>query len=858
MAEIVSETNIVHATDILFVSGKGSCRHAAQVIWQNIVRDVVGDDPYSVKASRRKELTGEAFTRLNEQLPDYRILVEHDKEKKLLQVVKGYDKLESSIWNRLKQKKYNDIDKLKKEEEKKMLKMMKKDSMYLDFVRFRKWKFSREDRKAVLAIPDERVEMFEEYFEFRKWENVKQFELLKEVDVNKSNETKEDTELIQSSKKKKRRSKRKHSKSPSPNDNNDNDDGALHDNSMNVPKIPTRKSRTLTIDYLEESDDDTNKDDIISVYTSKRDNDIEDEDVMQKSSNADEDDNDDNNIDDEDVMPKSSNADEDDKDDNDIEDEDVMPKSSNTDEDDKDDNKINKSITSFESATSENRINVSEGVSNSKVIVLEDNLTLETGAWGLVIGSGKPNIDEEKDEEDEQKTEIDEDDTDEDDESKNQELLKSSRKQSCPKKLNVPSNSWVDKQNRQRAIAIANNTQQLTFKNSHLFPTERDAFGMKIMNSPYCLKENESTLPVDRTWGYNKLKQMLNLREADVPGDGNCAIAAMLAVINDMKKFDENNKEMPKSNYCVHDKTIMKFRKFISYGYMNMMLNENLSEWGKQETFRYTQLILNDDYPFTNWWTKELEMAYKSDDTKNENLDESFWFETEVHFFTFAYLLKKSVVIFQKDVISTDKGKEKFSNKGKMAYIRYDPTFPHILPCYEFNDLDSNKPVRGTFNIDVENTFFFVHETGKHYDALVHDMKTVKNIKDPIGMNYTPYTKITGEDKFFVSDASFEHTTDLYIKLYEKISNKSKFLLRKPVKSTDKIKTSTDSGTNKDYTSVDNVDNQTGNSTKSKPKRRCTNDDPNKESRKQCKKKKSKRGQKHNHINLRESGDKDP
>ena len=92
----------------------------------------------------------------------------------------------------------------------------------------------------------------------------------------------------------------------------------------------------------------------------------------------------------------------------------------------------------------------------------------------------------------------------------------------------------------------------------------------------------------------------------------------------------------------------------------------------------------------------------------------------------------------------------------------------------------------------------------------------------------------------------------------EKISNKSKFLLRKPVKSTDKIKTSTDSGTNKDYTSVDNVDNQTGNSTKSKPKRRRSNDDPNKESRKQCKKKKSKRGQKHNHINLRESGDKDP
>ena len=57
MAEVVKEKNIVNATDILFLNGKGSSWHAAQVIWQNIARDVVGNDPYSVTADRRHELT---------------------------------------------------------------------------------------------------------------------------------------------------------------------------------------------------------------------------------------------------------------------------------------------------------------------------------------------------------------------------------------------------------------------------------------------------------------------------------------------------------------------------------------------------------------------------------------------------------------------------------------------------------------------------------------------------------------------------------------------------------------------------------------------------------------------------------
>ena len=302
---------------------------------------------------------------------------------------------------------------------------------------------------------------------------------------------------------------------------------------MNLPKRSKRKSTKLTIDYLEESTEETNEDDVISIRSSKEDNNNEDEETMQTSFVID--------------------------------------------EDDKDD-AINKSITSFESA---GLVNLSEGVSNNKVIVLEDNLNLDTNALGVAVGSGKINIEEDADEgdtdeenqnsnekvtkstgmdNDEDKHE-DSDEEYEEEQHNNQETSKSSRKQNCPRKLNVPSNSWVDQQNRERLIAIANNTQELAYKKSHLFPTKIDRFGMEIMTSLYDLGKNESTIHVDRTWNYNKLKSMLNLREANVPGDGNCAIAAMLAVINSMKVLDENKEEKPKFNYCVHNKTIMKFRK---------------------------------------------------------------------------------------------------------------------------------------------------------------------------------------------------------------------------------------------------------------------------------------------------------
>ena len=81
------------------------------------------------------------------------------------------------------------------------------------------------------------------------------------------------------------------------------------------------------------------------------------------------------------------------------------------------------------------------------------------------------------------------------------------------------------------------------------------------------------------------------------------------------------------------------------------------------------------------------------------------------------------------------------------------------------------------FKIDPDNTRFFVHDVGMHYDALVKLRKTQNKIQQK-GKKNPPFTLIDENDQFYVSDQDYNDVMEKYISLCHNITNSDVEILR--------------------------------------------------------------------------------
>ena len=299
----------------------------------------------------------------------------------------------------------------------------------------------------------------------------------------------------------------------------------------------------------------------------------------------------------------------------------------------------------------------------------------------------------------------------------------------------------------------------------------------------------DCNMTIDTSWSITVLKTKLKARLANVPGDGNCAFACILAALN-----DENQ-----TNYNCYDKTVVQCRRFTLTTLMLVLSSDHCYEYINHVGERYTTLMLAAKDPYTTWYNVHKEDSYlpKNDDTL---LEEEAWMESHFLYHVMAMILHKSIVVFTCEKVKQNS--DKYKNVGHYIFIKYDPLNPDYYPVCLINEVDSMKlkSMRNgrkrqgesiSFNIDPENTVVIVHYYNMHYDVLVKDQQTVKNISDgilPKEMKDIPNTIIDEKDELYISPKKYENTKKQYKKMLNDYVFKEQIKMIKTLNCSDKMK----------------------------------------------------------------------
>ena len=162
-------------------------------------------------------------------------------------------------------------------------------------------------------------------------------------------------------------------------------------------------------------------------------------------------------------------------------------------------------------------------------------------------------------------------------------------------------------------------------------------------------------------------------------------------------------------------------------------------------------------------------------------------------------------MVFNASIFTCEKVKQnsdKYKNVGHYIFIKYDPLNPDYYPVCLFNEVDwmKLKTMRNgrkrqgeskSFNIDPENTVVIVHYYNMHYDVLVKDQQTVKNISDgilPKEMKDIPNTIIDEKDELYISPKKYENTKKQYKKMLNDYVFKEQIKMIKTLNCSDKMK----------------------------------------------------------------------
>ena len=296
-------------------------------------------------------------------------------------------------------------------------------------------------------------------------------------------------------------------------------------------------------------------------------------------------------------------------------------------------------------------------------------------------------------------------------------------------------------------------------------------------------------MTIDTSWSITVLKTKLRVRLANVPGDGNCAFACILAALN-----DDNE-----TNYNCYDKTVVQCRRFTMTQLMNVLSSNRCYEYINHVGERYNTLMLAAKDPYRTWYNVHKEDSYlpKNDDNI---LDGEAWMESHFLYHVMAMILHKSIVVFTCEKVNQNS--DKYKNVGHYIFIKYDPLNPDYYPVCQINEVDSmelrsmrnGKKRQGeskSFNIDPENTVVVVHYYNMHYDVLVKYQQTVKNISDgilPQEMKDIPNTIIDEKDHLHISPKLYEVTKKQYKKMLNDYVFKEQIGMIKTPKCSDKMK----------------------------------------------------------------------
>ena len=736
-------------TDIVFGKSQGSRRHAAQKIFHDIIERSVSINSINHTGKRDDNWLKKIQNEIRSKIQNYRFM-EYNRFKNHFILIPR-DKEHNKIWERIKAKKYHLNDRIKKESGVIVTEDGTKiDRMYSDFVNYKRWKMSKTRFEDLSNIPSHDIALFEEYFQYCEWKLMKQY--------NKDKSKLSPNQNHQHMKSKKHLISTKHStvlshkrrdvdQEQDTDDNESQDDNSDEQNKNNKDrKCKKRRTYNEIEEEISVSDDEINVQHNVDGFICNRNNDlgIQSYEQMNLSTKEHEDDSLQSEQDEEGSVEKYEIKDN------------ITPSPGKRNDGSDSSVQITHSQlfldkTGKDAVPMNNNFNNGLGVASIPAINNKHNNMDDVEIDNLSENESLPEEPDQK--EQEQENQQNEEQCDDG-------YSVFSTRKSMPKRLNEY-HDRLQIANEQRKDKLIGACILDRFKRSHLFFKNVHPNGNYVKE--FAPMDKNNNVSIYTSWNLTSFKsKMGRLKEAGVPGDGNCAVASFLACYN-----DEHG-----TNYCVKDDTIGKMRKYFSYGYMVTLLDESIQEWGGEDMsvdkidksqYRFTQLLLNGNKPFTKWYEKEKEKEYAK--MNDEVLDETYWYETECHFVFMSYLLKKSFVIFQKNIGQ----KGQFLKSGTYAYIRYDKRYPHMMPVIVYNGIIGGSSTTKLF-INPKDTYFFVHDTNKHYDALVQSSKTVKNIRETPDSIEQPYDVIKEGDRFFVSDDSFYSVQSDFEKLLDYLS----------------------------------------------------------------------------------------
>ena len=181
---------------------------------------------------------------------------------------------------------------------------------------------------------------------------------------------------------------------------------------------------------------------------------------------------------------------------------------------------------------------------------------------------------------------------------------------------------------------------------------------------------SDHNFEMDSTWTLKRLVKRLGLKQADVNGDGNCLVGAIIAHVNDIEE----------TNYNMFDPSnIIQFRKWIVTQFMSTQCCFDLLEYQCCSGTRHNVLCEYHETPYTYWYNPKKTNHYILSESGKEYINEIFWFDCSVLPYM-AKALKKSILLFNSVQEKTKKG-YRWSNKGTWSYYHYDERYPNVLPC---------------------------------------------------------------------------------------------------------------------------------------------------------------------------------
>ena len=119
----------------------------------------------------------------------------------------------------------------------------------------------------------------------------------------------------------------------------------------------------------------------------------------------------------------------------------------------------------------------------------------------------------------------------------------------------------------------------------------------------------------------------------EAPGDGNCGWGSIMICINHDKGI----------NLRINDSTIGKFRKYINYRFMQVMLDDDIVMHDSLDGMKNVFFTLSID-SYENWYNKDMEDKYHC--PLNGLLEKKYWIDQETMMPVMSFILKKSIVAF--------------------------------------------------------------------------------------------------------------------------------------------------------------------------------------------------------------------